>query len=36
LVHDQCASGCELQRFVASEIAGWGKIVCQVGIAGTE
>jgi tripartite-type tricarboxylate transporter receptor subunit TctC len=26
----------ELQRFVASEIAGWGKVVRQVGIAGTE
>jgi hypothetical protein len=26
----------ELQRFVASEAARWGKIVQQVGIAGTE
>jgi tripartite-type tricarboxylate transporter receptor subunit TctC len=26
----------ELQRFVASEISSWGKVVRQVGIAGTE
>jgi tripartite-type tricarboxylate transporter receptor subunit TctC len=26
----------ELQRFIASEIARWGKVVQQAGLAGTE
>jgi len=26
----------ELQRFVGSEIARWGKVVQQAGLAGTE
>jgi hypothetical protein len=26
----------ELQRFIAAEIARWGKVVQQAGLAGTE
>jgi tripartite-type tricarboxylate transporter receptor subunit TctC len=26
----------ELERFIASEIARWGKVVTQAGLAGTE
>jgi tripartite-type tricarboxylate transporter receptor subunit TctC len=30
------ASSEELERFIAAEIARWGKVVTQAGLAGTE
>jgi tripartite-type tricarboxylate transporter receptor subunit TctC len=36
MIPGSASSSEELERFIASEIARWGKVVQQAGLAGTE